>query len=121
MIERFRFPNDVTFVVDHEARICWTKFGDGTSVPATGNLDAESIQRAAELGYRNTWEMSRDHEMCHNLLAAVVGLPYSPVLWSVAHPDEPKPPKFAMHEEECQVFTIQRALVKAASALEAVI
>lgn len=117
----YRFPNDVVFEIDEEREICWTHFPDGTSVPATANNDAESVERAKELGYHSTWEMTLFHELSHSLLAAAMGLPYSPVLWMVAHPDDPKPPKATLHEEECQVFTIQKALLKAVNAMEAMV
>lgn len=53
-------------------------------VPAAGNDDAESVKRAAELGYDSTWEMSRDHELIHSLIAEQRGEPCSRVLLGVA-------------------------------------
>jgi hypothetical protein len=55
-------------------------------VPAAANYDQESVDRALALGYQgSTWEMSRDHEILHSLIAEQRGKQFSPVLFGVAY------------------------------------
>lgn len=61
-----------------------TRFVDGLFVPAAGNDDEASRRLADELRYTSTWEMSRDHEICHTYLAMKLGQSFSPVLRGVA-------------------------------------
>jgi hypothetical protein len=71
-----------------------TRFPDGTEVHAHPTYDDESLHRALGLGY--TWPypagdhiainaMCRDHDYLHSVVAAELGLPWSPTLWAVAH------------------------------------
>lgn len=92
-----------------------TQFRDGTTVPAAPNTDCHSVALAAELGYLDTWDMSRDHEISHSWLARQAGFPYSPTLWHVAHPHDPAgiPPE-TMAREEATVLAYQKALDKTA-------
>lgn len=68
----------------HDHHILATVFSDGLSVPAAANDDPDSMERAASLGYSDTWTMSLHHELSHTLLAVARGKPYSPVLRGVA-------------------------------------
>lgn len=61
-----------------------TVFPDGLKVDAAANYDADSLQRARDLGYDSTWEMSRDHELLHSIIAEARGESYSRVLRGVA-------------------------------------
>jgi hypothetical protein len=62
-----------------------TYFPDGTSLEAGANDDDDSQKWALDLGYSNTWDMSREHEILHTWLALKQGMKFSPTLWSVAN------------------------------------
>lgn len=98
-------------IVDDDARRLWTVFPDGSGLYAAANHDAESLALARELGYPDTWEMSRAHELTHSYLAVLVGEPHSPTLWTVAHPGEPRAASAeARAIEEWLVIEFQRYL-----------
>lgn len=97
---------------DNDQQWLVTRFPDGTQVPATPNHRPEDIALATELGYPNTWEMSRDHELAHTWLAVREGRDFSPVLWAVAHRTV-LPPGQA-DREEARVIEFQRSLDKRA-------
>lgn len=80
---------DCTYTIDEEHRLAWTTFPDGTKLVAAPNFDDDSVDLACDLGYDSTWAMSRDHELLHTIIAFTSGLPYSPTLWKVAHPEDP--------------------------------
>lgn len=90
-----------------------TVFPDGLKVDAAANYDADSLQRARDLGYDSSWEMSRDHELIHSIIAEARGEPYSRVLRGVAVRDAGgrkediiTPAESA--EEEALVLDVQR-------------
>lgn len=63
-----------------------TVFHDGTRVPASPEDTDQYRATARRLGYGiDTWALCRDHELSHTQLAELLGLPYSPTLWAVAH------------------------------------
>lgn len=63
-----------------------TAFPDGTKVPAAPQDTDDYRATAFRLGYgTDTWAMCREHELAHTELAELLGLPYSPTLWAVAH------------------------------------
>lgn len=90
-----------------------TRFQDGTKVPAAPKPDdVEQAVTAIDLGYgRRIWQMCREHELSHCLLADWLSKPVSPVLWSVAHPGHPDNASLAeQHAEEALVLAWQRYL-----------
>lgn len=64
-----------------------TTFADGSFVDAChddiAGLGQDATARA--LGYPTVVQMNRDHDVCHSVLAALLGLPWSPVLHALAH------------------------------------
>lgn len=101
-------------LVDAANQYVETRFPDGAKVGSTPNRDAHSLKVAAELGYGDdTWTMSRDHELGHTWLAHLDGLPWSPTIWRLAHPEDTAvPDDAAVAEEEATVLTFQAGLVK---------
>ena len=80
-------------VVDEEARTVTTTFDDGSQVVAAPNHRPEDYARVLSLGYPDAteyelWNMTRDHDRLHTLLAEAQGYPVSLALWFAAHPDE---------------------------------
>ena len=104
-------------IVDEDARYVESRMEDGAKVGATANTDEWSLATAAELGYgEDTWLMSRDHELSHTWLAHLAGLPWSPTMWRLAHPDSSDvADDVAVAEEEARVLEFQRTLDKASS------
>jgi hypothetical protein len=77
----------VTIDIWDDAQTLRTTFADGLVLPAAANDDAASVHRAMLLGYRGpdaTWQMSRDHEIIHSLLAEALGYKWSPTLHCAA-------------------------------------
>lgn len=101
-------------LVDDRGRYVETRFPDGTKVGSTPNEDPHTLRIAAELGYgRDTWAMSRDHELAHTWLAHESGLACSPTMWRLAHPyDDDLPDDVAVAEEEATILEFQRRLDK---------
>ena len=65
-----------------------TRFPDATMVKASPEGTESYRRRARACGYRGhlaLWQLCRDHELSHSILAEARGLPFSPVLWGVAH------------------------------------
>lgn len=89
-----------------------TLFRDGSTVPAAPQSDGPYRERAELLGYgKDTAAMMREHELLHTVLAQAAGLPHSPTLWAVAHPNDPSnPPLHELHEEEARVLHAQSVL-----------
>lgn len=90
-----------------------TRFDDGREVHAIPMMDAESIERAHELGYGGTdhhavCEMTRWHDLLHTVVAEAQGEPWSPTLYAVAHGYELAPG--VVEREERLVLFVQRAL-----------
>jgi hypothetical protein len=110
---QYEFPAFVV-VVDETWHYVETRFADGTKVGSTPNRDAWSLHIAETLGYGDdTWTMSRDHELGHAWLAHLAGLPWSPTMWRLAHPDDDGvPDDIAVAEEESRVLAWQRTLDK---------
>lgn len=82
-----------------------TVFPDGAVVHAVPEDTEEQRETARELGYPSDRELTIEHDSCHSLLAHLRGLPYSPVLWAVAH-GLPEPP--GAGDEERDVLALQR-------------
>lgn len=112
---RYVFPG-CSVLIDELNRYVETRFADGTKVGSTPNRDPHSLRVAADLGYADdTWAMSRDHELGHSWLAFIDGLPWSPTMWRLAHPEYPGLPSDAeVAEEEATVLEFQRTIEKAA-------
>jgi hypothetical protein len=69
----------------HDDGLTVTRFG-ARQVDARPHHTGEYQQRAFDLGYgADVARMSRDHELCHSLLAHLLELPASPTLIEVAH------------------------------------
>jgi hypothetical protein len=83
-----------------------TEFADGAICEAEPQ-DTDAYRFTAEqLGYgSDTWRMCYEHELAHTLLAIADGLPYSQVLWDVAHGQEGLQSHVG---EESAVLTLQR-------------
>lgn len=100
-------------VIDEKRQLITTIFEDGVELVAAPNYGHDDIALAHKLGYNgDTWSMSRDHELLHTILAVAAGLSFSPVLWTVAHPDE-QPPRMTADEmrfEEGRVLEAQRVM-----------
>jgi hypothetical protein len=101
-------------IVDEDAGYVESRMEDGTKVGATANRDEHSLAIAVQLGYGDdTWQMSRDHELAHTWLAHLAGLPWSPTMWRLAHPDSADvADDAAVAEEESRVLEFQRQLDK---------
>jgi hypothetical protein len=84
---------------------CVTRFPDGTEVHAHPSHTDEQAGAARALGYSHVGEMTRDHDLLHSVIAEARGLPYSPVLWALAH-GEPAPE--GADDEERLVLLAQR-------------
>lgn len=109
---QYEFPGCVVYV-DERDRYVETRFPDGGKVGSTPNLDPHTLDVMRELGYDDTFAMSRDHEIAHSWLAMLDGLPYSPTMWRLAHPhDDDLPDDAAVAEEEARVLAFQRTLPK---------
>jgi hypothetical protein len=99
----------VTVTVDEDERRVTTRFEDGASLVAAPNYAVEHRDRARELGYSGddpVWQMTRDHDRAHSLLAAWLGQPHSPVLYGEATGNAPDPALAA--NEEALVLLLQK-------------
>lgn len=82
-----------------------TVLPDGTNVWAEPQGSEGYRHMARDLGYgEDTLEMCREHELGHSVLAALMGMPYSPTMWGLTHP--PHNPHYK--EEEAVVLSLQR-------------
>lgn len=106
-------------VVDPDTQTVTTTFADGSQLVAAAVHDDESGARAAALGYpvwigleQAVWEMTRDHDRLHTLLAEAQGHPASIALWYAAHPEQEMraADKLMAAIEERTVLLIQRLL-----------
>lgn len=84
----YRF-NGCAVYVDHENRLVFTRFADGSEVVAAPDEQRDTAL-AHELGYADAWEMCAEHDLTHVRLAARRGEP-SHVLWCKAHGIQPDP------------------------------
>jgi hypothetical protein len=108
----------LTIVIDEQYRTVTTTLPDGAVIVAAPNMDEESISRARSLGYTDpddmdaVWQMTKDHERLHHLLAEAEGLQCSIALWYAAHPDSPmdEHDRGRADREERVVLLIQRLL-----------
>jgi hypothetical protein len=99
----------VTVTVDEDERRVTTRFEDGASLTAAPNYAYEHVLPAHRLGYSGddaVWEMTRDHDRAHSLLAAWLGQPHSPVLYGEATGNAPDPALAA--NEEALVLLLQK-------------
>jgi hypothetical protein len=99
----------VTVTVDEDARRVTTRFEDGAELVAAPNYATEHIERAKQLGYKGidgVWQMTRDHDRAHSLLAAWLGQRHSPVLYGEATGTPPDPAVAA--NEEALVLLLQK-------------
>lgn len=99
----------VTVTVDEDERRVTTRFEDGSVLVAAPNYSHEHVLRAKRLGYSGddpVWQMTRDHDRAHSLLAAWLGKPHSPVLYGEATGDRPDDGLAA--NEEALVLLLQR-------------
>lgn len=85
-----------------------TVFDDGARLPAAANHGDEDEARAKALGYRNTWQMSLEHELLHSILSEAMGLKYSPTLHAVATGEKIDQEEIDM--EERLVLCVQKLL-----------
>jgi hypothetical protein len=75
----------VAVVELHDNDTTITRLNNGRSVPAAPQRNSAYRERARSLGYgSDTAAMSREHEIAHSILAAVLGLKESPTLAGVA-------------------------------------
>jgi len=111
----YRFPH-CEVAVDEAQRYVETRFADGAIVGSTPNHDDWTMHIAAQLGYgRDSWTMSKDHEIAHTWMAHVRGDRWSSTMWRLAHPraaDAVGDSEVA--EEEAAVLEFQRLLDKSA-------
>ena len=118
--------------VNEEERYVRTTFGDGLEIVARPVADEESIARAYSLGYLTImpahvlvvqealWQMCRDHDRLHTLLAEAEGKKYSVALRYAALGH--KPPSMVQAEidrEERIVLLMQRLMNVGVDALVA--
>jgi len=97
-----------TVAIDREGRYVETVFADGAKVSAMPHDTPEYRQHARELGYGDdTAAMSREHEVCHSLIAEARGEDVSPTLFAVAHNE---PANTLHYFEERLVLDFQRYL-----------
>jgi hypothetical protein len=94
--------------IDAVSEYVETTFYDGAKVPACPHRRNDYRRTAFDLGYgSDVARLNAEHDPVHTWLAHRMGLPYSPVLWAVAHD--------ALHlddygREEDLVLAFQRCL-----------
>lgn len=94
--------------VDDERRVVTTIWPDGTKLVAIPVDDPENRARAQTLGYDDPdplWQMTRDHDLVHHLVARARGERWSDHLHRIAA-GEPSP---GGGDEEAIVLLVQRA------------
>lgn len=84
-MRQYRF-GDVVVLVDDERETLTHVWPDGVTLVATSNpTDPAHVGKAWAFGYRgDTWAMSKAHELAHQALAVLDGLPWSPTLRCLA-------------------------------------
>lgn len=118
-------------IIDEEYKVVTTVLPDGSSLTGTPNYDEENFGRAQSLGYyvadhsrpiskeecleqlrAAVWQMTKDHDRVHVLLAEAEGKPYSLALWHTANPEARcgSLTRKAMDREERIVLLVQRLL-----------
>lgn len=123
-------PAKPVILVNELERVVTTIFADGTELHAAPNHDKESWARAHALGYPwqsmgalpmdpnaawladTMWQMTKDHERLHHLVADALGREHSTALWHAAHPEQTMTPtaQAQADAEERIVLLIQRLL-----------
>jgi hypothetical protein len=94
--------------VDIEDAYVETTFFDGAKVPAVPHERNYYRLTAYDVGYgSDVVRLNAEHDPLHTWLAHRLGLPYSPVLWAVAH-DTLHLGDFGREEDLCLAF--QRCL-----------
>ena len=78
---------------------------DGSRCQAVPHTGADDVARAKALGYDNVWDMTKDHDRYHALLAEVIGLEESPVLRAAVNKT---PTNELIGAEEAAVLALQR-------------
>lgn len=111
-MQRYRFQH-CRVIVDRRRAVVVTIFDSGCQVEAAPNLDADSIERAGQLGYRGAdaervRRMTLHHDLLHTVLAEAEGLPWSPTLHAVAH--RYRLPPGEVEREERRVLCAHRLL-----------
>ena len=108
--------------VTYEMRSCYVRYypatrftdtiyPDGTHVPASPEDSAYYRDMAQRLGYgADVAACCREHEILHTFLAEAQGLPYSPLLWAIAHQQEEDIPLWQRESEEAVIIEFQRYL-----------
>jgi hypothetical protein len=83
-----------------------TRFPDGSSYGALPHDKPHYHSVAHRLGYGgDILAYCREHELAHHLIAEEFGS-YSPVLWALAHGEQP--PRMIAAAEEALAMTLQR-------------
>lgn len=103
--------SNAIFEVDESSKMCRTIFNDGKVVLATPNYDNASLERANDLGYVGedpVWQMTREHDLLHSILAEAVGKVWSPTLRSVC--GDVKVDNDSVNKEECLALCVARLL-----------
>lgn len=106
----------VTVTVDHAALRVTSRWDDGVTLYAVPIFDADSINRAWKLGYRDSgeslavWDMTADHDLLHHVLADAAGETQgSPHLRRIATAAEMfEAERREGHREECLVMLLHR-------------
>lgn len=104
----YEFGYTYVEIDEHNHRVT-TTFDDGKTVDAIPQYEDEHLVRAHSLGYHGSnpvWEMTKDHDLFHTIVAEAQGLKYSAALRPVATGEPAE--KEAAHREECLVLLLQR-------------
>ena len=62
-----------------------TRFLDGSEVHALWTAQPGQEETARELGFPDAVSLNAGHDLAHTVVAVLLGQPYSPTLWGVAH------------------------------------
>lgn len=105
-------PEGVTYEIDDDRERVRSRFPDGTSCLGVASFTAEDHARAEALGYGRghdaVWQMHREHDLAHHLVAQALGWPYSIVLHRAANCLTEFPVGVYATEERMS-FLVQRA------------
>lgn len=89
MVITYTFPG-CWFFVDEAGSFSHTAFPDGARLESVidPNKDARTAQR---YGYGDdVWRLWREHDLLHHAIGTLFGHGYSPTIWAVAHPNDPR-------------------------------
>lgn len=89
MVITYTFPG-CWFFVDEPGSFSHTAFLDGARLESI--IDGAKDGRTSYLyGYGDdVWRLWREHDLLHHAIGTLFGHGYSPTIWSVAHPDDPR-------------------------------